>query len=104
MVVDSNGTNASVLSSPIGVCICAELGTAIPVVAIQESVSEDILYDHRHQGTAIAVEGGTVWLLDTPNHIRYSIASLDHTQTNTHQSTARAIVKRSLSVGGGRLD
>lgn len=70
----------------------------IPVVTLAASADASDVYAYRHQGVAVSVSGGVVWLFDTPDSVRYSVAVL--TPTSEDQPTARAIVKRRLSLGG----
>ena len=81
-----------------GFAFAPNLESSIPVVAMGNSVDEDWLYENRYQGVSVSVNGGVVWLFDTPDSVRYSVAVL--TPTSEDQPTARAIVKRRLSLGG----
>jgi|GEM_PF-1708600 hypothetical protein len=81
-----------------GFAFAPNLESSIPVVAMGNSVDEDWLYENRYQGVSVSVNGGVVWLFDTPDSVRYSVAVL--TPTSADQPTARAIVKRRLSLGG----
>lgn len=83
-----------------GFAFAPNLESSIPVVAMGNSVDEDWLYDNRYQGVSVSVNGGVVWLLDSHELIRYSIAVLNASHGDSHEPTARAIVKRRLSLGG----
>ena len=81
-----------------GFSFAPELESVIPVVTLAASADASDVYAYRHQGVAVSVSGGVVWLFDTPDSVRYSVAVL--TPTSEDQPTARAIVKRRLSLGG----
>ena len=79
-----------------GFAFAPELGVSIPIVVIGVSPREDRVYAYRHQGVSVSVEGGTIWLLDTPESIRYSVAVLDASPDDMNKRTARGITKRLL--------
>ena len=79
-----------------GFSFAEALGANIPQVLPSAVVDDDAVYAHRYQGVSVAVEGGTVWLLDTHQAVRYSVAILDSSQTPANPLTARAIVKRKI--------
>lgn len=79
-----------------GFAFAPGLGLPIPVVSIGASSREDRVYEYRHQGISVSVDGGTIWLLDTPESIRYSVAVLESSPDDMNKRTARAITKRLL--------
>ena len=81
-----------------GFAFAETLGPNIPQVSPSAVVDDDSVYAHRYQGVSVDVEGGTVWLLDTAQAIRYSVAILDESQTPSNSMTARAIVKRKIQA------